>query len=195
MIPPRFAHAHNYYHLSQQADEFAWLYAEIALIRPSRVLEIGALEGGWLYAVSDACAPGATLVSVDCDSREHLVRARKQTQAELAHAGYAVHFITGDSGTPDVQSAVRSLVPVVDVLHIDGDHEYPGCRRDYDTYSPLVRPGGMIVFHDVQGEAGVAQVFREAKAQYENHGFYYHETPGQWVAMGVGYVVVSGGAE
>ena len=195
MTPPRFAHAVHQHHLSQQADEFAWLYAMIADLRPSRVLEIGTLEGGWLYAISDACAPGATLVAVDCDSRDHLVQARARTKAELARDGFDVHFITGDSGTLEVQSAVRSLVPVVDLLHIDGDHEYDGCRCDYDTYAPLVRPGGMIVFHDAQGEAGVAQVFREISSDYDETHFFYHEIPGQWVAMGIGVVRVPEGAE
>jgi hypothetical protein len=34
-------------------------------------------------------------------------------------------------------------------LFIDGDHTYEGVRRDFEMYSPLVRKGGIIAFHDI----------------------------------------------
>ncbi len=37
----------------------------------------------------------------------------------------------------------------LDFLFIDGDHSYEGVRNDYVMYSPFVRPGGIIAFHDV----------------------------------------------
>ena len=30
------------------------------------------------------------------------------------------------------------------MLFIDGDHSYIGAKRDYEIYSRLVRPGGII---------------------------------------------------
>ncbi len=33
-------------------------------------------------------------------------------------------------------------------LLIDGDHSYEGVRDDFELWSPLVAPGGLIVFHD-----------------------------------------------
>jgi predicted O-methyltransferase YrrM len=35
------------------------------------------------------------------------------------------------------------------LLFIDGDHSYEGVRRDWELYSPLVRPGGLIALHDI----------------------------------------------
>ena len=37
----------------------------------------------------------------------------------------------------------------MDFLFIDGDHSYKGAKRDYELYSPLVRRGGVIAFHDI----------------------------------------------
>jgi predicted O-methyltransferase YrrM len=37
----------------------------------------------------------------------------------------------------------------VDFLFIDGDHSYKGVRQDFETYSKLVRPGGLIAMHDI----------------------------------------------
>jgi predicted O-methyltransferase YrrM len=37
----------------------------------------------------------------------------------------------------------------VDLLLIDGDHTYSGVKQDWKMYSPLVKKGGMVVFHDI----------------------------------------------
>ncbi|MCH7526295.1 MAG: class I SAM-dependent methyltransferase [Planctomycetes bacterium] len=34
------------------------------------------------------------------------------------------------------------------LLLIDADHSYEGVRRDFELWSPHVRPGGIVVFHD-----------------------------------------------
>lgn len=36
----------------------------------------------------------------------------------------------------------------VDILFIDGDHEYPSVKDDFDSFYPFVRDGGLVVFHD-----------------------------------------------
>lgn len=38
---------------------------------------------------------------------------------------------------------------LLDFLFIDGDHGYEAVSRDFDWYSKLVRPGGIVAFHDV----------------------------------------------
>jgi predicted O-methyltransferase YrrM len=48
---------------------------------------------------------------------------------------------------------VRSLAGLrgsVDLLFLDGDHSYDGVRADFENYTPLVKPGGLIAFHDVE---------------------------------------------
>ena len=36
------------------------------------------------------------------------------------------------------------------VLLIDADHSFDGVKRDFRRWSPLVEPGGLIIFHDYQ---------------------------------------------
>jgi hypothetical protein len=38
-----------------------------------------------------------------------------------------------------------------DILFIDGDHSYSGVKTDYEMYKDVVKPGGIIVFHDSVG--------------------------------------------
>ena len=37
----------------------------------------------------------------------------------------------------------------LDFLFIDGDHSYDGVKADFEMYAPMVRPGGLIAFHDI----------------------------------------------
>jgi predicted O-methyltransferase YrrM len=54
----------------------------------------------------------------------------------------------------------------IDLLFIDGNHDYPAVLQDYEQWSPLVKPGGIIAFHDVVFEsnpdpAGPAMVVKQ----------------------------------
>lgn len=36
----------------------------------------------------------------------------------------------------------------IDLLFIDGDHSIEGCKYDFSSYSPKIKKGGYIAFHD-----------------------------------------------
>jgi hypothetical protein len=36
----------------------------------------------------------------------------------------------------------------IDLLFIDGDHSYEGVKRDFDLYSQILSPNGIIIIHD-----------------------------------------------
>jgi hypothetical protein len=37
------------------------------------------------------------------------------------------------------------------MLFIDGEHEYEQVKRDFEAWSPFVRPNGYVAFHDTYG--------------------------------------------
>ena len=37
----------------------------------------------------------------------------------------------------------------IDLLFIDGNHEFEAVLQDYEQWSPLIKDGGIIAFHDV----------------------------------------------
>ncbi|MCS7366302.1 MAG: class I SAM-dependent methyltransferase [archaeon YNP-WB-062] len=60
----------------------------------------------------------------------------------------------------------------MDFLFIDGDHTYEGVKKDFEMYSPLVRGGGIIAFHDIvqhPPETGceVSGFWNEIKLRYK----------------------------
>lgn len=56
----------------------------------------------------------------------------------------------------------------IDILHIDGFHEYESVKADFDTWSPFVKEHGLILIHDVcVGRFGCNRVFLEAASKYK----------------------------
>jgi len=58
-------------------------------------------------------------------------------------------FILSDSREREAVSA--KLPPLLDILFIDGNHSYPFVSSDL-CYSDRVRPGGLVLMHDVAPE-------------------------------------------
>ena len=57
--------------------------------------------------------------------------------------GSNVNLITGDS-----RKIMYPAIGEIDLLFIDCDHSYEGCREDLENWYPKVVPGGHIVLHD-----------------------------------------------
>jgi predicted O-methyltransferase YrrM len=141
---------------------------------PKRVLEIGTARGGTLFLFTRVAAPDATLVTVDLPGGPFgggYPRTRGRLLKSFARSGQQIHLIRGDSHSDETLDEVKRRVRDVDVLFIDGDHTYDGVRSDWEMYGELVRPGGMVVFHDiVDGPAksvgGVPRFWSELRATY-----------------------------
>ena len=75
--------------------------------------------------------------------------------------------VVSDSLAAAKQLAERKgLKGDVDFIFIDGDHSYDACKADILAWSPFVKRGGVIAFHDFGSRAdGVTRaIFEETKA-------------------------------
>lgn len=182
---------------SQIRTEICGLLRLLAQNPPRSVLEIGTNRGGTLYLFARHAAPDARLLSVDLHlQNESIIRSfgRGQQRVEL---------LAGDSTAPETIAAIRSYFPDgIDFVLLDGDHSYEGIRQDYENYAPLVKPGGLIAFHDIVEDnetrhgvitggwaGGVPRFWREIRAQYEHVEFV--DNP-QQDGLGIGVLFVPG---
>ena len=131
---------------AQRWREMIVLWERLSEMRPKVVVEIGSLRGGWLYTIAPTCVEHAHLIGIDSSPNNSRACAEK----ELTGEGHHIEWIARDSHAPMTLIELQGLVKgeKVDVLHIDGDHSPAGVLQDWEMYSPLVRPGGLVLLHD-----------------------------------------------
>jgi predicted O-methyltransferase YrrM len=54
---------------------------------------------------------------------------------------------------------VKTWDKEIDLLHIDGLHDYNNCKNDCDNWAPLVKEDGVILFHDTISNPDGAGLF------------------------------------
>lgn len=65
------------------------------------------------------------------------------------------------------EAAANWAIKNTDLLHIDGLHTYEAVKHDFETWEPLVTPGGAIMLHDIavkKDDFGVWKLWEEIKA-------------------------------
>jgi predicted O-methyltransferase YrrM len=139
----------------QFKSELSSLFGWMAQRPPPRaVLEIGTAGGGTLFCWCALAAPEATVVSLDLPQGIHgggYPPWKMFLYRRFAGPKQTLRLLRGDSHKTAMLDEVKKMLPAdgLDFLFIDGDHTLNGVRQDYEMYSPLVKPGGAIVFHDI----------------------------------------------
>lgn len=128
--------------LRQDFDEAALLYRTLRNLGPKRGVEIGRYSGGSTVLIAAALqSPEALLTSIDAAPVADDVLRNVLTHLDLFER---VELVKGHSG--QVEWPEES---VLDFVFIDGDHTYEGARRDHLQWGSRVRPGGLIIHHDM----------------------------------------------
>jgi predicted O-methyltransferase YrrM len=137
----------------QRRSEIRMLLERLAELQPRALVEIGTARGGTLFLLTRVAADDATIVSIDLPGGEFgggYARRRGLLYRQFARRHQRIRLILGDSGAPSTIARVKETTgSSVDFVFIDGDHRYDGVRRDFESYAPLVRPGGLIAIHDI----------------------------------------------
>lgn len=125
---------------SQDAYELHMIVALMLDFAPRVMVEVGCDRGGTLFAWKTVCPRvyGITL----------------EKNADSGGAACETHgadVLYGDSHADESRQWLLGKLDCdpVDVLVIDGDHFLEGVTADLADYGPLVRPGGLIMMHDV----------------------------------------------
>ncbi len=153
-------------------------FLEIAKkIEPKNVLEVGTAHGGNLFLLTKIAHDGGKIISIDLPGGEFgggYFARKKRLYNNFVTGAQKMFLIRGDSHSQNsLNEVVKNLGgEKVDVLFIDGDHTYNGVKSDFEMYSPLVRPGGIIAMHDIgktpSSEYGTEQFWNEVKNNFEH---------------------------
>jgi predicted O-methyltransferase YrrM len=117
------------------------------------IVEIGTSVGHSLVALAAAqkLTGGVKVTTIDIARHplveDHIKRAQVEEWVDLIVE-------------PSENVAARWSRPI-ELLWIDGDHEYAGVRRDIDAWSPFVVPGGFVALHDYAPGFGVARAVKD----------------------------------
>jgi predicted O-methyltransferase YrrM len=180
---------------SQVMKEITNLFELVKSENPKTVLEIGTDKGGTLYLWCQAAAVDATIVSIDLSSRRRYSPKRRELYAKFVKsASQKLHFLPFSSHELSTVEKASSLFgdKKIDYLFIDGDHTYDGVKQDYEMFSPLVKEGGLIAFHDiktVRPDCGVKEVWEEVTEDMDKANYWeYAENDYGPLGAGIGVI-------
>lgn len=138
-----------------------------------KTVEIGTFKGRSTYFLAKAVQEvnGNRVVTID----HHQGNEEHQNKENMPKGGTWDIFVKNmqDRGLfawimPIKKSSVeaaKSYDEKIDLLFIDGSHKYEDVQQDWESWSPKLVDGGIVIFHDCNW-SGVSQVVNPLKEKY-----------------------------
>lgn len=141
----------------QDKDELAKLIETLIERETKNVCEVGVYAGGTLWAWCQLSQEGF-IIGID---NGHIPR-------DLFHFWHPDMWTPKhDSHDPTMPMRLQRRLDrrnaQLDFLFVDGGHSYQDASQDYEMYSPLVRPGGVIAFHDIASKHECAKFWLDVR--------------------------------
>ena len=113
------------------------------------LVEIGVAEGVSALALREVMSPDGQLYLID---PYHLSRSRslnftKRAARKIVESCSRGQVIWLEKFSQDI---AKDWKTPIDLLVIDGDHSEGGVERDWNEWSPFVKPSGVVIFHDAR---------------------------------------------
>jgi cephalosporin hydroxylase len=160
-------------HAVQVPSEIKPVAQLVQKLRPKTIVEIGTFKGGTLFVWCRTNPQAELFVSIDLPGGRYGGgydrRRRRLYQEFLADRPQSrMVLVQADSHLSETLEELKTALQerLIDLLYVDGDHTYEGVKKDYELYSPLVRKGGVVAFHDIATRSqncGVHQLWDELK--------------------------------
>jgi cephalosporin hydroxylase len=182
----------RFFWMIQIPSEIKFLLNKVAAIKPKTVVEIGTRMGGTLFLFTKVSTHNAKVVSIDFPDGHGggYPKSRYNFYKLFAVPPQKMELIQGDSHSADTKAKLEEILngDKIDFLFIDGDHSFDGVKMDFDMYSPFVRPGGLIAFHDIKPTksnewSGVIPYWDTIKTKYKSEEFNGPED--EWGGIGI----------
>lgn len=115
-----------------------------------KLVEIGVWHGVTTCVIRKAMSPNGVLLGVDPYPVGRLGFSAQQRIAhrEAAKINNGLVEWLRMTGAEAARHYADSGAEQIDFVFIDGDHSYEGLRDDWEGWSPLIAPGGIVALHD-----------------------------------------------
>lgn len=184
VFPPEFkASFGTGLYIWQYPNQFARYLVALSKLGVRSYMEIGVRHGGTFVSTVEYLkrfgrVDSAVAVDLnDCPSVSEYCRTEPKAS-----------FLKTNSRSDEFKAFMTSHR--FDLVLIDGDHSYEGCRNDYDM---VKASADMLAFHDIEENAcpGVARVWNDLKRSSAGaYDFYefkdqYPSVSGRWLGIGL----------
>jgi len=162
-------------------DELAALALLTRVLEPKRIFEIGTFRGRTAVTFALNCPPDCRVHTLDLPAGATIARDVYAVDREFINAGppgsgisggmhkieqvyeyadtdvaHKIEQLYGDSATFDFAPFDDS----VDIVFVDGAHHYAAVRSDTENALRMVRPGGVVIWHDFANYGDYNDVIR-----------------------------------
>jgi len=183
-LPPSFYFKPRYtnpYGINTWLEHIPFAYDLVHSVRPELIVELGTYYGesyfGFCQAVEEA--------GIECECRA------VDTWSGDLHSGFYDDAVLAqvEAHNKKYYRRFSSLIRArfddavgefqdgtISILHIDGLHTYDAVSHDFSLWLPKVRPGGIVLFHDVAERGHDFEVWRlwdELQQNFPTFSFYH----------------------
>jgi len=172
------------YGVGAWTSHLPFAYDLVALLKPAILVELGVDRGESFFTFCQAAIEhntGTRSFGVDTwRGDQHAGDYDETTFSQVSghnEANYQSFATLIRSSFDDALNRFES--DSIDVLHLDGLHTEPAVRHDLDSWLPKLRPGGILLLHDVNVRSkgfGVWKVW--AELQQKERSWTFHDGPG-----------------
>lgn len=162
------------------SDGEAWILAALAK-RALRLFEFGTCTGRTAYLWARNSPPDARIITLTLppDGRAAYQRegadADTDTATALSESAFATFLYTGSPAETKIEQLfgdskaldVSRWAGQCDVVFVDGSHAYSYVMSDSEKALVLVRPGGIVLWHDYAGPDHSPGVYRALNELHE----------------------------
>ncbi len=129
---------------SQNKKELFSLLSVVSEANPKTIIEIGSWRGYLLETLDSAFNKVSEPI--------FLLGVEKDASSVAPEMADKFKIIIEDSQQTNTLLYLKKLLgnKKIDLLLIDGDHRYSAVKQDFESFSPLVRKGGFVAFHDIK---------------------------------------------
>lgn len=143
-------------------------------------LEVGAGFGGSVicaYLASQVSGTQIDLITIDPFFKYNNPNENWTKEGFIENTGFIPHLTLINSTSDEAKDKIRD--GSIDLLFVDGSHQYEQVKRDLENYWPKVKTGGVLLGHDYQ--APHPGVIRAANEVFGKEKFTLLKNSSMWI--------------